>query len=80
MSISQIFSVCSQNRSWGSSGPGIRVRRSTVDVRHLVPASMLPQDRFWEHTRKSWLLDMGMLAALALFYTGFVRWKIRLRR
>jgi hypothetical protein len=25
-------------------------------------------------------LDMGMLAALSLFYAGFVRWKIRLRR
>jgi ABC transport system ATP-binding/permease protein len=59
---------------------GYAAASSTVDVRHLVPSSLLPQDRFWEHTRKVWLFDMGMLAALAVFYAGFVRWKIRLRR
>ena len=59
---------------------GYAAASSTVDVRHLVPASLLPQDRFWQHTRKVWLFDMGMLAALAVFYSGFVRWKIRLRR
>ena len=59
---------------------GYAAASSTVDVRHLVPASLLPQDRFWQHTRKIWLFDMGMLAALAVFYAGFVRWKIRLRR
>jgi ABC-type multidrug transport system ATPase subunit len=59
---------------------GYAAAASTVDVRHLVPGSLLPQDRFWQHTSKIWLLDMGMLAALSLFYAGFVRWKIRLRR
>jgi len=59
---------------------GYAAASSTVDVRHLVPGSLLPQDRFWQHTRKIWLFDMGMLAALAVFYAGFVRWKIRLRR
>ena len=59
---------------------GYAAASSTVDVRHLVPGSLVPQDRFWQHTRKIWLFDMGMLAALAVFYTGFVRWKIRLRR
>jgi ABC-type multidrug transport system ATPase subunit len=59
---------------------GYAAAASTVDLRHLVPDTMLPQDRFWQHTSKVWLLDMGMLAALSLFYAGFVRWKIRLRR
>jgi ABC-type multidrug transport system ATPase subunit len=59
---------------------GYAAAASTVDVRHLVPGSLLAQDRFWEHTSKIWLIDMGMLAALSLFYAGFVRWKIRLRR
>jgi ABC transport system ATP-binding/permease protein len=59
---------------------GYAAASSTVDVRHLVPGSLLPQDRFWQHTREIWLFDMGMLAALAVFYAGFVRWKIRLRR
>ena len=59
---------------------GYAAASSTVDLRHLVPDSLLSQDRFWQHTSKIWLLDMGMLVALSLFYAGFVRWKIRLRR
>ena len=59
---------------------GYAAAASTVDVRSLVPGSLLPQDRFWQHTSKIWLLDMGMLAALSLFYACFVRWKLRLRR
>ncbi|WP_372494606.1 FHA domain-containing protein [Mycobacterium colombiense] len=59
---------------------GYAAAASTVDLRHLVPDSLLSQDRFWQHTPKIWLLDMGMLAALSIFYAGFVRWKIRLRR
>ncbi|OBG94198.1 ABC transporter ATP-binding protein [Mycobacterium sp. E3251] len=59
---------------------GYAAAASTVDLRHLVPDSLLSQDRFWQHTSKVWLLDMGMLAALSLFYAGFVRWRIRLRR
>ncbi|WP_322861125.1 FHA domain-containing protein [Mycobacterium europaeum] len=59
---------------------GYAAAASTVDLRHLVPDSLLSQDRFWRHTSKVWLLDMGMLAALSLFYAAFVRWRIRLRR
>jgi ABC-type multidrug transport system ATPase subunit len=59
---------------------GYAAAAATVDIRHLVPGSLLPQDRFWEHTSKIWLFDIGMLAALSVFYAGFVRWKIRLRR
>jgi ABC-type multidrug transport system ATPase subunit len=59
---------------------GYAAAASTVDLRHLVPDSLLSQDRFWQHTPKVWLFDMGMLAALSLFYAGFVRWQIRLRR
>ncbi|WP_082982870.1 FHA domain-containing protein [Mycobacterium sp. 1423905.2] len=59
---------------------GYAAAASTVDLRHLVPGSLVSQDRFWEHTSKGWLIDMGMLGALSLFYATFVRWKIRLRR
>jgi ABC transport system ATP-binding/permease protein len=59
---------------WGYSAAA-----ATVDLRHLVPPTMLPQDRLWQHTPHLWLLDMGMLAALSVIYGGFVRWKIRLR-
>ncbi|BBZ39316.1 ATP-binding cassette domain-containing protein [Mycobacterium conspicuum] len=59
---------------------GYAAAASTVDVRTLVPGSVLPQDRFWEHTAKIWAFDMAMLAALSLLYACFVRWRIRLRR
>ncbi len=59
---------------------GYAAASSTVDVRHLVPPTLLPQDQFWQHTRHFWLLDMGMLAGLTVFFACFVRWKIRLRR
>ncbi|WP_081665062.1 ATP-binding cassette domain-containing protein [Mycobacterium sp. UM_CSW] len=59
---------------------GYAAAASTVDLRHLVPDTLLSQDRFWEHTSKVWLIDIGMLAALSVIYGGFVRWKIRLKR
>jgi ABC transport system ATP-binding/permease protein len=59
---------------------GYAAAASTVDLRTLVPGAELPHDRFWEHTSKIYLIDVGMLAGLSLFYLGFVRWKLRLRR
>jgi ABC-type multidrug transport system ATPase subunit len=59
---------------------GYAAAASTVDIRNLVPPTLLPQDQFWQHTGHFWLLDMGMLAGLAVLYAGFVRWKIRLSR
>ncbi|OBA60913.1 ABC transporter ATP-binding protein [Mycobacterium sp. 1100029.7] len=59
---------------------GYAAAAATVDLRHLVPGTLLSQDRFWQHTSKSWLLDVGMLAGLSVLYLGFVRWRIRLRR
>ncbi len=52
---------------------GYAAAASTVDLHTLVPGSLVPEDRFWQHTSTIWLLDMGMLAALSLFYGGFVR-------
>lgn len=59
---------------------GYAAAAATVDLRHLVPDSLLSQDRFWQHTLTTWLFDMGMLAGLSSLYLGFVRCKIRLRR
>ena len=47
---------------------GYAAAASTIDLRTLVPGAEVPRDRFWEHTTKIWLLDMGMLAGLSLFY------------
>jgi ABC-type multidrug transport system ATPase subunit/predicted component of type VI protein secretion system len=59
---------------------GYAAAASTVDLRTLMPGPGLPKDRFWQHSSHVWLFDMGMLAGLSLFYTCFVRWRIRLRR
>ncbi|BBZ49314.1 ABC transporter ATP-binding/permease Rv1747 [Mycobacterium heidelbergense] len=59
---------------------GYAAAASTVNVRALVPGSLIPGDGHWSHTRGAWLLDMGMLAALSVVYAAVVRWRIRLKR
>jgi ABC-type multidrug transport system ATPase subunit len=59
---------------------GYAASASTVNLRALVPASLLQQDGRWAHTRGAWLLDMGMLVALSVAYSAIVRWRIRLKR
>ena len=59
---------------------GYAASASTVDVRLLVPGSLVQQDSHWAHTPGAWLLDMGMLAALSVIYAAVVRWRIRLKR
>ncbi|WP_066903843.1 FHA domain-containing protein [Mycolicibacterium houstonense] len=58
---------------------GFAASASTVDLIRLVPGPLTPKDSHWEHTSATWLFDMAMLAALSVFYVGFVRWKIRLK-
>ncbi|ORW92286.1 ABC transporter ATP-binding protein [Mycobacterium sp. IEC1808] len=59
---------------------GYAASASTVDLRALVPGSLLAQDAHWVHTRGAWLFDMGMLVALSAVYSAIVRWRIRLTR
>ncbi|WP_156763035.1 ATP-binding cassette domain-containing protein, partial [Mycobacterium sp. E787] len=59
---------------------GYAASASTVNVRLLVPGSLVQQDSHWAHTPGAWLLDMGMLAALSAIYAAIVRWRIRLKR
>ena len=59
---------------------GYAASASTVDLRALVPDSLLQQDGHWAHTRGAWLFDMGMLVALSVVYSAIVRWRIRLKR
>ncbi len=60
---------------WGFAGSA-----STVDLNTVEPGPFSPKDSHWKHTVGAWLLDMGMLGMLAVFYTGFAWWKIRLKR
>jgi ABC transport system ATP-binding/permease protein len=59
---------------------GYAASASTVNLRALVPGSLLPQDSHWLHTRSAWLFDMAMLSALTVVYSVIVRWRIRLNR
>jgi len=59
---------------------GYAASASTVNLRALVPGSLIPKDSHWLHTRSAWLFDMGMLAALSVVYAVIVRWRIRLKR
>ncbi len=59
---------------------GYAASASTVDLRLLVPGSLVPQDSHWAHAPGAWLFDMGMLVALSVAYAAIVRWRIRLKR
>ncbi len=59
---------------------GYAASASTVNLRALVPGSLLPKDSHWLHTRSAWLFDMAMLGTLTVVYSGIVRWRIRLKR
>jgi ABC transport system ATP-binding/permease protein len=58
---------------------GFAATASTVGVTDMVKPPIMPDDSFWKHTSGAWFLDMGMLAALSVFYVAFVRFKIRLK-
>ncbi|KAA0077383.1 ATP-binding cassette domain-containing protein [Mycolicibacterium sp. P9-64] len=58
---------------------GFAATASTVGLTDLVKPPIVPDDSFWKHTSGTWLLDMGMLALLSIFYLSFVRFKIRLK-
>lgn len=59
---------------------GFAASASTVDLNSVEPGPFSPKDSHWDHTAGAWLLDIGMLAVLAAAYSGFVWWRIRLRR
>jgi ABC transport system ATP-binding/permease protein len=58
---------------------GFAASASTVALREVVPPRLAPADALWDHTLRSWLFDMAMLAVLGIFYASFVRWRIRLK-
>ena len=58
---------------------GYAATASTIDLRGLVPAPLVPDDALWSHKTSTWFLDIGMLVAISLGYLTIVRWKIRLK-
>ena len=58
---------------------GFAATASTVGLTDLVKPPIVPDDSLWKHSSGTWILNMGLLAALSIFYLSFVRWKIRLK-
>jgi ABC transport system ATP-binding/permease protein len=60
---------------------GYAAGASSIDFPSLVKVKQIPtNDPIWQHSKHIFLFDMGMLAALSVFYAGYVRWSIRLKR
>ena len=68
--------------SWLTPGRwGYAAGASSIDFPSLVKVKQIPtNDPIWQHSKHIFLFDMGMLVALSLFYAGYVRWSIRLKR
>jgi ABC-type multidrug transport system ATPase subunit len=68
--------------SWLTPGRwGYAAGASSIDFPDLVKVKQIPtNDPVWQHSKHIFLLDIGMLVALSLFYGGYVRWSIRLKR
>ena len=66
--------------SWATPARwGFAASASTIDLTHLEPGPQVPKDGHWHHNAGTWWFNMGMLAAISVFYLSFVRWKIRLK-
>jgi ABC-type multidrug transport system ATPase subunit len=68
--------------SWLTPGRwGYAAGASSIDFPDLVKVKQIPtNDPIWQHSKHIFFFDMAMLAALSLFYAGYVRWSIRLKR
>jgi hypothetical protein len=59
---------------------GYAAGASSIDFPNLVKVKQIPtNDAIWQHSKHIFILDMGMLAVLSMFYALYVRWHIRLR-
>jgi ABC transport system ATP-binding/permease protein len=60
---------------------GFAAGASSIDFPNLVKVPQIPTaDRWWQHSKHIYVIDMAMLAGLSVAYTCFIRWHIRLRR
>jgi ABC-type multidrug transport system ATPase subunit len=68
--------------SWVTPGRwGYAAGASSIDFPNLVKVKQIPtNDPIWQHSKHIYFFDMAMLALLSLFYAGYVRWNIRLKR
>ncbi|OBI02308.1 ABC transporter ATP-binding protein [Mycobacterium scrofulaceum] len=54
---------------------GFAATASTADLTKLVAG--VANDPLWQHSSAAWLMNMGMLGALAALFAGVTRWRLR---
>ena len=57
---------------------GYAAGASSIDLRELFWAAQ--PDRFWEHTKNIWLLDVGALTLITLVMAVWTWWRLRLKK
>ena len=55
---------------WGFAGAA-----STIDLNAIAPKGSTP-DPIWDHTSHAWLVDIGAMVALLLFYSALTWWRL----
>jgi hypothetical protein len=54
---------------------GFAASASTIDLNHIAPKGSTP-DPIWDHTSRAWLIDIGAMIALLLFYSALTWWRL----
>jgi ABC-type multidrug transport system ATPase subunit len=54
---------------------GFAASASTIDLNHIGPPGAKP-DPLWDHTSRAWLIDLGSMTALFVFYSLLTWWRL----
>ncbi|HUZ53615.1 MAG TPA: FHA domain-containing protein [Streptosporangiaceae bacterium] len=55
---------------------GFAAGASTVDLNKITPVPVATQDPIWQHTAHVWLMDIGAMVALLIFYSLLTWWRL----
>jgi ABC-type multidrug transport system ATPase subunit/pSer/pThr/pTyr-binding forkhead associated (FHA) protein len=55
---------------------GFAASASTVDLNKITPLPAATQDPIWQHTAHTWMVDIGAMIALLLFYSTLTWWRL----
>jgi ABC transport system ATP-binding/permease protein len=55
---------------------GFAAGASTVDLNRITPVPVATQDPIWQHTSHAWLMDIGAMVALLIFYSLLTWWRL----
>ncbi len=55
---------------------GFAAGASTVDLNKITPVPVATQDPIWAHTAHAWLMDIGAMIVLLIFYSLLTWWRL----